>query len=533
MKTRTRIFSAALAAALATTTLTGIAAPCFAQSQYADVESYYIFGTKYYDEFYEDLDIDQYEPESDEFCKALRAADYYRIAWEADAALRRDPEGDNPYFAQDAWLDWKAQGDGTFSLKMRLMLREAVYTFGLDKGLIPYDREFWLDTTKMRNVGTATGNSGGSTYNMAEGMRFNRAWLISRGVDVAPPMYLTSMEKPDGTRGYYDDITDSYFDTPNPSKEEYEVRYAEWKAEYDAKNAENDVNNTPATNGNFDVGTVQPNNPAINEPAAGGDVVDTPNSSEQPSSENETVAIAESAFADVPMDSWYGEAVNKMVESGLIKGKDDGLFHPDDVMTVGELCQILYRLTYSNINENWSTYTSKGVHLSHWSAPAIDACRLYGYTQMEPCITTDGTWTQALSIPDNLPGEITPVQRGEAINAVIEILKDAGLLDSTVSPSFSWNDIPDAEAVLAGVEPCGYYFYNGQPSYWKTHYWDSDNILTAYQLRITTGVDHIGTFNPTGILTRAQACKLLYNAGLDHHLNLYSKSSYPTIIGSF
>ena len=39
-------------------------------------------------------------------------------------------------------------------------------------------------------------------------------------------------------------------------------------------------------------------------------------------------------FDDVDPDAWYADAVAAVVEAGLLKGKDDGLFHPDDIITV-------------------------------------------------------------------------------------------------------------------------------------------------------------------------------------------------------
>ncbi|NCE65378.1 PDZ domain-containing protein [Pseudoflavonifractor sp. 524-17] len=45
------------------------------------------------------------------------------------------------------------------------------------------------------------------------------------------------------------------------------------------------------------------------------------------------VPSGESAFSDVPMDAWYGPAVNALAQMGLVSGVGNGLFRPDDLVT--------------------------------------------------------------------------------------------------------------------------------------------------------------------------------------------------------
>lgn len=54
---------------------------------------------------------------------------------------------------------------------------------------------------------------------------------------------------------------------------------------------------------------------------------------------------AEQHFADVSPDAWYYEAVNAMAETGILKGKEDGLFHPDDYITDAEVATIFCRIS--------------------------------------------------------------------------------------------------------------------------------------------------------------------------------------------
>ena len=51
----------------------------------------------------------------------------------------------------------------------------------------------------------------------------------------------------------------------------------------------------------------------------------------------------DNGFTDVSEDSYYAEAVAWAVEKGIVKGRGDGTFHPDDPITREELATFLYR----------------------------------------------------------------------------------------------------------------------------------------------------------------------------------------------
>lgn len=244
----------------------------------------------------------------------------------------------------------------------------------------------------------------------------------------------------------------------------------------------------------------------------------TPAPTETPAPQVNTV------FADVAPDAWYAEAVGVMAASGLIKGKDDGLFHPDDIITVGEWCTILHRIIYSDADK----YTGVPGY-THWAAIGVQSCSGKGLTRM------------------GLGGEAYPeggdtcdaiAQRGEAIQATTEIyerLRNNGSSsddrDTLVAEGpWTWDDIPDADVVQKGTEH--QWKTNGggtYPDYRGTHYWKPLTILNAYNYGITNGIDSTGTCNPSGTMTRAQACKMLYEAGLDHNVRLYSHGSGASI----
>jgi uncharacterized protein YvpB len=49
-------------------------------------------------------------------------------------------------------------------------------------------------------------------------------------------------------------------------------------------------------------------------------------------------------FSDVPQDAWFAPAVEVMTGLGVMTAGEDGLFHPDDPISRGEVAAVLYRL---------------------------------------------------------------------------------------------------------------------------------------------------------------------------------------------
>ncbi|NLH02082.1 MAG: hypothetical protein GX488_09350 [Clostridiales bacterium] len=71
-------------------------------------------------------------------------------------------------------------------------------------------------------------------------------------------------------------------------------------------------------------------------------------------------------FPDVKPDDWFAENVNELVKLGIINGKDDGLFHPNDIMKRGEFMKMLM-IAGEHL---YSTTPSKGIHWAenYWNA---------------------------------------------------------------------------------------------------------------------------------------------------------------------
>lgn len=217
-----------------------------------------------------------------------------------------------------------------------------------------------------------------------------------------------------------------------------------------------------------------------------------------------TVALADTAtpsgqhYADVPADAWYTEAVNAMTEGGLLTGYSDGLFHPDDTISVGQFATILCRIGgISTDNNEFKPHELLNVQYEtpyDWAHMAIMNLRGLGIYNVRP--------NQA----DRL------VVRGEAITGMRKIAEvmpqyhennDRSLPLRQLSERI-WTeaDIPDWDKVMHAN-------------------WDNQgpcilavSIKTAYNLGITQGIDDIGTCNPYGTMTRAELCQMLYNMGI-------------------
>lgn len=68
------------------------------------------------------------------------------------------------------------------------------------------------------------------------------------------------------------------------------------------------------------------------------------------------------SFPDVRQGDWFAESVNTLVQLGVINGKEDGRFHPDDELKRGEFIKMLTIAGEYLI----STTPSKGIHWSEY-----------------------------------------------------------------------------------------------------------------------------------------------------------------------
>lgn len=241
-----------------------------------------------------------------------------------------------------------------------------------------------------------------------------------------------------------------------------------------------------------------------------------------PGSEAPEETTKEIPFADVDPDAWYAEAVAALADSGIIIGGDDGLFHPDDTVTVAEWCTMLLRAGSREGGDPVAGHTTG----RHWgSAIVSNASSLYlGRFWLAESSFVDG------ERPEGLEDE--PVNRGEAIEGVSMLHRwgfgeNPGvtlprhyrsdyaarwtyrhLTSGQTTKTWELSDIPDYD-VVTGDHDVTDEFNNGKQS----HCWDSQEILRALNKGLVHGTDANGTMEPLRLLTRAEAVQLLYNAG--------------------
>ena len=81
-------------------------------------------------------------------------------------------------------------------------------------------------------------------------------------------------------------------------------------------------------------------------------------------------------FADVPKESWYYSSVQWGVDNGIILGKDETHFYPNQFLTREEAAVIVYRFSERIIGEKWDIRTATSSFLddsdiSRWAEPAV------------------------------------------------------------------------------------------------------------------------------------------------------------------
>lgn len=218
-----------------------------------------------------------------------------------------------------------------------------------------------------------------------------------------------------------------------------------------------------------------------------------------------TTPIEEQRFADVAPDAWYYKAVNTMAENGILNGYSDGLFHPNDYLTEGELCTIIWRLAttdepWAKGGPHWAHKVMRSLHWSH--AIAV-------YTTAAPSDADDY------------------VLRAEATTAIMALLDEAGRMtanDDDGDGVWTWtsnyytqvhnwteadNPIPDWDVIAEHAHDELF-----------AHQWYPDRILAMYNFGFIHGKDDAGTFGVYDNLTRAEFCQMLYNAGITECLHV-------------
>lgn len=220
----------------------------------------------------------------------------------------------------------------------------------------------------------------------------------------------------------------------------------------------------------------------------------------------------EQHFADVSPDAWYYEAVNTMAEAGILNGKEDGLFHPDDYITDGEFATILTHICYESA-QTYKSLTDEVVkkhpdtaqNPSHWAAKAIIA---------------------AFEGPTNKPQNTGLLYSGvdwadkyTTRGRVFEVISRYAYSDQFIG-KYSYRDFVD----MPHLSQSSVYYYphllvnddEAEKIYDKYEaaegvWMDWEHAEVVY-LGIIHG-DENGNLNLTDNITRAELCQVLYNMG--------------------
>lgn len=280
--------------------------------------------------------------------------------------------------------------------------------------------------------------------------------------------------------------------------------------------------------------------------------VTTPVTTAQPDS---TTSNATQKFPDVKPDDWYYEAVNALTEGGLFMGYADGKFHPDETITVAQFATVFCRLYGLEM-----TFDYDGTEYTSYVMPTmvngvLQNPRAYGERKQFTAEDAKNNPHWGYDAVYNLVWETdqydivdprlmdTPITRGQ-------LMKEMNIAITSTRRSYDYpktevdmSTIPDADSFWVGPisimgpvyktsdgdiinikygneqrldPPAMLEHPENYELYAANRTWSRSDIKLAYEYGITTGVDDNHTANPNGLVTRAQFCQMLYNAGFTH-----------------
>lgn len=89
-----------------------------------------------------------------------------------------------------------------------------------------------------------------------------------------------------------------------------------------------------------------------------------------------TMFAGAKVFEDVPAGSDYSEAITMLSDLGVIQGKDDGKYHPEDTITRAEACAMIARLMTGdpNVSQYTGAQNFADVAKGSWKDSAIGYC---------------------------------------------------------------------------------------------------------------------------------------------------------------
>jgi len=169
---------------------------------------------------------------------------------------------------------------------------------------------------------------------------------------------------------------------------------------------------------------------------------------------------AQTKFPDVPEKAWYRESVERLTELGIISGREDGKFHPNDTISIAEFIKMLTVAKGYTVRE-----LKEG---EYWAQPYIEKAYEEGYV-----IENKEFYNFDL-----------PIMRGEIARMIIRCL------DEEV-------EITDRDAYIDTIED----FVAIYPEH-------QDYVLKAYISGIVAGHSD-GRFGARDYATRAEAAAMI------------------------
>lgn len=177
----------------------------------------------------------------------------------------------------------------------------------------------------------------------------------------------------------------------------------------------------------------------------------------------------ESGFVDVNSDAWYNEALNYVIENGLMIGTSDATFEPDSTLNRAMLAQILYNMEGQPEVTGESTFTD--VTADEWYHDAIVWAAGNGIVQ---------------GVSDTTYAPLDDIAREQFATMLYRYAEMKGY-DTSVTGDLS--AFTDKESVSD---------------------WANEAVAWAVGVEILRGYGD-GILNPLGGSTRAEAAQMLYN----------------------
>ena len=194
---------------------------------------------------------------------------------------------------------------------------------------------------------------------------------------------------------------------------------------------------------------------------------------------------ADGQFPDVPQEEWYTTYVQAVYELGLMQGGTDGLFHPEDGVTLAETAALAARL--HQIYYSGSAAFTQG---QPWYQVYVDYCRINGI------------------LTENYEDWNAGAKRSEFAALLARALPESALQEiNTIGDG----EIPDVSA--------------DDPA--------ASEVYRLYRAGVLTGNDIYGTFAPDSEIKRSEVAAVISRMAyrsLRREVALTPKPPYPILV---